>query len=218
MKKTCIAALVLGVASATWAQEPKSELRSPKIAVVDFQRIQNESLPGKALKQQLQTLKNEIDAKVTKIQNDIQKIDTQIKAMQEELQKVGASASPEFVERKQADIVKKQREGEALAQDGRAEVQRDQAKAEQQAQALQNDFQGKIKPTLELVAKEKGLDLLLDSQIALTINANFDISQDVIVKANEQEAARAKTGAAKPAAAAPAAAKPAPAPAATPQP
>ena len=57
------------------------------------------------------------------------------------------------------------------------------------------------------MAKDKGYDLVLDSQVAYTINKDFDITRDVIVKADEAEKA-------KPAAAA---AAPAPAPA-TPKP
>ena len=64
------------------------------------------------------------------------------------------------------------------------------------------------------MAKEKGIDIILNSQVALTINKDFDISQDVIAKA-DAAAARGGGGAAagKPAAAAaPAAPKPAPSP------
>src|SRR5262249_12572846 len=97
------------------------------------------------------------------------------------------------------------------------DLQRMQERAQQQAQALQSEFQVKIKPYVEAVAKEKGIDILLDSQSAMTISKDFDISQDVIVKADDAERGK------KPAAPAAAAAKPAvwpaaPAPSPTPKP
>ena len=100
---------------------------------------------------------------------------------------------------------------------------RDQA--EQRAQGLNNEFQQKIKPHIDAVAKEKGIDIILTSQVALTLNRDFDISRDVITKADAAERA---AQAAKPAAAAPrapaaappagAAAPTAPAPKPTPTP
>ena len=79
-------------------------------------------------------------------------------------------------------------------------------RAQQQAQSINNEFQLKVRPVVEQVAKDKGYDLVLDAQVAYTINKDFDITRDVIVKADEAEKA-------KPAAAA----APAPAPA-TPKP
>ena len=96
-------------------------------------------------------------------------------------------------------------------------------RAQQQAQALNNEFQVKIKPHIDAVAKEKGIDILLDNQVALAVNKDFDISRDVIVKADEAERpqARRRGGAAKPgrrSGRAAAQAAPAPAPAPTPPP
>ena len=73
-----------------------------------------------------------------------------------------------------------------------------QEQAQQRAQALNSEFQIKIKPHIEAVAKEKGIDILLDSQVTLSVSKDFDISQDVIVKADDAERA-AKPAAAKPA-------------------
>ena len=83
------------------------------------------------------------------------------------------------------------------------------------ASALNQEFQTKVKPQIEAVAKEKGFDILLDSQVALTVSPEFDISTEVISRLDSAEPAAA--AAAKPAAAAaPAAAKPAPKPTAKP--
>jgi len=141
-------------------------------------------------------------------------MDAAIKALQDELDKQAAVLSPEAAERKRQDIVKKTRERQAYVEDGQQELQRMRDQAEQRAQGLNNEFQQKIKPHIDAVAREKGLDIILTSQVALTLNRDFDISRDVITKADaaERAAQAAKPAAApKPAASAPSAAAPAPA-------
>jgi Skp family chaperone for outer membrane proteins len=221
MRQTVIAALALGAATSLLAQEPaaaekpKTETRSPKIAVIDMGRISSETLLGKGYAAQLEALKNEIDAEGTKKQNELQKLDTQIKALSDDLEKQSGVLSAEGLDKKKQEITRKTRERQAFLEDGQAELQRMRDRAQQQAQVYNNEFQQKIKPHVEAVAKEKGIDILLDNQVALTVNRAFDLSQEVIVKADDAErAARAKAAAAKPAAAPakPAAASPAPSP------
>jgi pyruvate/2-oxoglutarate dehydrogenase complex dihydrolipoamide acyltransferase (E2) component len=84
-------------------------------------------------------------------------------------------------------------------------------RAQQQAQAINGEFQQKVRPLVEQVAKDKGMDLVLDSQVAYTINKDFDITRDVIAKADEAAKAGASASAA-PAPAPPAAAAKPPAP------
>jgi len=210
MKKTFIAGLVLGAAAqVTLAQEA----RSPKIAVIDMARVSAESLMGKGYAAQLESLQSEITTEGTKKQTELQKLDASIKTLQDELEKQASVLSPEAAEKKRQDIVKRGRERQAFLEDGQADLQRMREAAQQRAQALNNEFQAKIKPHIDAVAKDKGIDIILDAQVALTVNKDFDISRDVIVKADEAD--KAQKGAAGPAAkpAGPAAARPAPPPA-----
>jgi Skp family chaperone for outer membrane proteins len=222
MNKTVIAALALGAAApCLLAQEAaapaKAEAKGPRIAVIDMAWVSSESLLGKGYAAQLEALKGEIDAEGTKKQSELQKLDAGIKAMQEELDKQGSVLSPEAVEKKRQEIVKKTRERQAFLEDGQAELQRMRERAQQQAQALNNEFQVKIKPHIEAVAKEKGIDILLDGQVTLTVNRDYDISRDVIVKADDWEkaakaAASTKAPAPKPVVPAPPKPSPSPAP------
>ena len=210
MKKTFIAGLVLGAAAqVTLAQEA----RSPKIAVIDMARVSAESVMGKGYAAQLESLQSEITTEGTKKQTELQKLDASIKTLQDELEKQASVLSPEAAEKKRQDIVKRGRERQAFLEDGQADLQRMREAAQQRAQALNNEFQAKIKPHIDAVAKDKGIDIILDAQVALTVNKDFDISRDVIVKADEAD--KAQKGAAGPAAkpAGPAAARPAPPPA-----
>jgi Skp family chaperone for outer membrane proteins len=191
------------------AQEPaaspaaaaKGGPRVPRLAVIDMQRISGESLLGKAYQSRIDSLRNEIDSEGTKKQSELQKLDAAIKALTDELEKQGGVLSAEAADRKRQDIVRKGRERQAYLEDGQAELARMRERAQQQAQALNQEFQEKIRPFVEAVAKEEGLDILLDNSVALAVSKDFDITREVIVKADEAEkAARAKGAAAKPAA------------------
>jgi Skp family chaperone for outer membrane proteins len=217
MKKTFIAGLVLGAAAqVTMAQEAKTEARAPKIAIIDMARVSSESLMGKGYATQLEALQSEINSEGTKKQSDLQKLDAAIKTLQEELEKQASVLSPEAAEKKRQEIVRKGRERQAFLEDGQADLTRMREAAQARAQSLNNEFQVKIKPHIDAVAKEKGLDIILDAQVTLTVNKEFDISRDVIVKADDAEKAvkGAAGAAAKPSG--PAAAKPTPVPATKP--
>jgi len=206
MRKTFVAALILAAPLAQ-AQEPKA----PKIAIIDMGRVSAESLLGKGYSAQLEALKNDIDSEANKKQAELAKLDQAIKALQDDLEKQGSVLSPEAADKKRSDIVKKQRDRQAFLEDGQADLQKMRERAQQQAQVLNNEFQVKIKPHIDAVSKEKAIDILFDGQVTLTVNRDYDISRDVIVKADEAEKA-AKTGAAAaPKPAAPAAAAPKPA-------
>jgi len=178
------------------AQEPP---RSPRIAVIDMARVSAESLLGKSYASQLEKLQNDINAEATRKQTDLVKLDAALKALQDELEKQGSVLSPEARDKKQQDIVRKTRERQAFLEDGQAEINRMRERAQQQAQGINGEFQQKVRPLVELVAKEKNLDLVLDSQVAYTINKDFDITRDVIAKADETEKAKPAAAAAPPA-------------------
>jgi Skp family chaperone for outer membrane proteins len=206
MRKTFVAALLLAAPLAQ-AQEPKT----PKIAVIDMGRVSAESLLGKSYSAQLEAIKNEIDSEANKKQAELAKLDQAIKALQDDLEKQGSVLSPEAADKKRGDIVKKQRDRQAFLEDGQADLQKMRERAQQQAQVLNNEFQVKIKPHIDAVSKEKAIDILFDGQVTLTVNRDYDISRDVIVKSDEAEKAGKAAGpAAKPATPAPAAPKPAP--------
>jgi Skp family chaperone for outer membrane proteins len=225
MKKTFLVALGLcasaavALAQTTPAQGARpagGPIGTPKIAVIDMQQISAESVLGKSYASKIEGLENEIKNEGTKKQGELQKMDAAIKALQEELEKQGSVLSPEAADKKRQDITKRQRDRQAFLEDGQADLQRMKERAEAQAQAMNAEFQQKIKPAIDAVAREKGIDILLTSQVAQTMNQAYDISKEIIAKADEAAktagAAAPATPAAKPAGPAPAAPKPAPSP------
>ena len=228
MTKTFVLALAVGAAAA--AQEPAASpapaatrpaagaiTRTPRIAVIDMGLISGQSALGKAYAAKIEALEKQIQAEGTKKQAELSKLDAAIKALQEELEKQGSVLSAEAADKKRQDITRKARERQAYLEDGQQELQRMKERAENEAAGYNNEFQVKIKPHIEAVAKERNIDILLTSQVALTVNREFDISADVIARADaDKTAVAARPAAPRPAAAAPAA--PAPAPAASPSP
>ena len=227
MKKTFVVAPLLLCASAAVllaqapapaapaAGAPRGPIGTPKIAVIDMQQISAESTLGKSYATKIEALENDIKSEGTKKQGELQKMDASIKSLQDELEKQGSVLSPEAADKKRQDIVKRQRDRQAFLEDGQAELQRMKERAEAQAQAMNAEFQQRIKPAIDAVARDKGIDIILTSQVALTLNQNFDISKEVIARADEAAktaAAPAAAPAAKPAGPAPAAPRPAASP------
>lgn len=223
MRKTHLVLLSLALAApAVVAQEaaapaPAKADKALRLAVVNMERIYADSLLGKSYAKKLEELKNEIDAEGQKKQAELNKQDAALKALQEELEKQGGVMSPEALERKTGELKKKQRDRQAFLEDGQADIQRLRERAQQQAQAFENEFGVKIRPHIEAVVKERGLDILLDSRVVVASSKETDVSLDVINRSNDAERAAKPAAAAAPKPAAPApAATPAPAP--TPQP
>jgi len=198
MKKTFLAALgtALAVAGAATAQEAVT--RTAKIAVIDMARVSAESQIGKSYAAQLEKLQNEISEAAARKQTELQAMDEAIRVLQEELQKQGAVLSQEAREKKEREIVQKNRDRQAFFEDGQAEIRRMQERAQQQAQSINNEFQVKVRPIVEQVAQEKGYDLVLDSQVAYTISKDFDLTRDVIAKADQSAAPPPAAPAAQP--------------------
>jgi outer membrane protein len=204
MKKMFLATLALALAGSGLAlAQDAAAGKVARIAVIDMARVSAESQLGKSYATQLEQLQNDINTAAQAKQTELQKMDAAIQALQDELQKQGAVLSQEARDKKQQEIVRKGRERQAFLEDGQAEINRMRERGQQQAQSINNEFQVKIRPVVEEVAREKGYDLVLDSQVAYTISKDYDLTRDVIAKADATIPASA---AAAPAAEPPAAA------------
>jgi len=185
MKKTFMATLAIALAVAGVAAAQEAAVKTAKIAVIDMARVSAESAIGKSYAAQLEKLQSQISEAAAKKQTDLQAMDEAIRKLQEELQKQGAVLSAEARDKKEREIVQKNRDRQAFFEDGQAEIRRMQERAQQQAQSINNEFQVKIRPVVEQVAKDKGYDLVLDAQVAYTISRDFDLTRDVVAKADE---------------------------------
>ena len=154
MKKTFVAGLLVALAFAG-AAAAQEAAKSPRVGIIDMARVSAESLLGKTYASQLEKLQNDITAEATKKQTELAKLDTAIKTLQDELEKQGAVLSQEARDKKQQEIVRLGRQRQGFLEDGQAEINRMRERAQQQAQSINNEFQLKVRPLVEQVAKDK---------------------------------------------------------------
>jgi Skp family chaperone for outer membrane proteins len=167
-----------------------------KIAYVNLQQVANLSVEGKNLTAKVQAL-------MQKKQTEAQAKSKALADAQQKQAQGGALLSDAARAALEKDIERMNVEGQRFQQDAQAEIN-------ELSQQLQNEFQQKLFPILDLVAKEKGIDILLSAADAGMVWAapGLDLTMDAVRKLDE------KSGG-KPAASAPAPA-PAPAPATKP--
>jgi Skp family chaperone for outer membrane proteins len=161
-----------------------------KIAYVNLQQIANLSAEGKGLTAKVQAL-------MQKKQNEAQAKSKALADAQQKLAQGQALMSDAAKAALEKDIERMNVEGQRFQQDAQAEIN-------ELSQQLQNEFQQKLFPILDVVAKEKGIDLLLSAADAGLVWAapGLDLTMDAVKKLDERMGAK------------PAAAAPAPAPAA----
>ena len=154
MKKFFVLAGLLAVAaSPARAQAVGPSGKPVKMGIVDMQRVSQESLLGKGYATKMDQLESEIRSELTKRQNQIAQLEGAIKTLQDDLQKQSTILSADAVEKKQQDIVKKNRDRQALAEDSQADIQRMQQAAQAKAQEFQVEFNTKIQPILQEIGR-----------------------------------------------------------------
>ena len=163
-----------------------------KIAYVNLQQIANLSAEGKGLTAKVQAL-------MQKKQNEAAAKSKALADAQQKAAQSGALMSDTARAALEKDIERMNVEGQRFQQDAQAEIN-------ELSQQLQNEFQQKLFPILDLVAKEKGIDLLLSAADAGMVWAapGLDLTMDAVKKLDEKMGAK------------PTAAAPAPAPATKP--
>jgi outer membrane protein len=196
MTKVLITAAVCAAAAVVVAQSPApsgAARPSPRLGVVDLERISKQSLLGKSYQARLQALGAQLESEQTKKKTELLKRDTEIGTLTADLERQAAALSEEAGEKRRQEIVRKTREREAFVEDGRTELARLQQKAEQQMRELNDDFQERIVPQIQAAGRAQGFDLLLiANQAVITLDETYDISNDIIVKLDDAERAIAK--------------------------
>lgn len=201
IRQTMIMAVIALIPALSDAQETGQAAPMPKIGVVDVERIYADSLLGKSYASKLEVLENNIKAETGKKQAEIEKLNNEISAANEDYQKQKSVLSEDALSEKEQAILNKTRAREALVEDSRRELERMQRSAQQQAQIYMNEFHIKLRPHIEAVTNARGLDLLIDRRVVFHVDAKYDISGDVIARADEHSSgaeAEKTTGAAKP--------------------
>jgi outer membrane protein len=184
-------------------QPPAPFPQGARVAYVNVQAIAQLSADGKAAAARVQALQ-------LKKQKEGEDKAKALQANQQKLQTSGSVMSEAARGQLEKEIERQQRDGERFEQDAQTELNELQ-------QELQQDFQKKLMPVLQQIAKEKGLHALFSAADAGLIwaEAGLDLTLDAVKRLDSAKAGAAPAAAAPPAAAPPAAA-PAPPAAAAP--
>jgi Skp family chaperone for outer membrane proteins len=183
---------VLLVATATLgtAQEPAAGTRpGPRIALIDANRLFAESKLGKSYAAKIDALNEKVRTLQQEKEAGAAQRNAELTTLREEAQKQGVSQSAADGEEKARQIRVKERDLQAFIEDGRAEIESLQQRVQQEAQGLHNEYRGKMRPHIEVVARQKGIDFLIDAAVTLQLSEAYDISKDVIAHADAAELA-----------------------------
>ena len=152
------------------AQPPLPFPAGAKMAYINPQRIFQESGEGKAGLTRVQAL-------IQKKQTEGQDRQKKLAADQQKLQTSGSVMNDAARSQLEKDIEKQQVDGQRFQQDAQAEINELQTE-------VQNEFIKKVSPIIEVVAKEKGLQLVFDLNNAglAYFDPALDLSSEVIKK------------------------------------
>jgi Skp family chaperone for outer membrane proteins len=182
MRTMLIALTLAAAAAAATAQEagrPAGD-GSTRIGVVDLDRVGTESVMGKELAKEIAALETEIQAERAKKQADLKRLDAEIAGLQQELDKQAALLSEDGAEKKRQEIKRKGRDRDAYVEDGRVQLEKMTERAQSRATTISEAFRQKLRPYLVSVARQQGVQVLLDSRNAIAVDGAFDLSTAVI--------------------------------------
>jgi Skp family chaperone for outer membrane proteins len=154
-----------------------------KYAFINIQRIASESTEGKASSSRIEALRAKKAAELTEKNKAVEGL--QAKQRSAVMSEAAAAQVQKDIDKAQVDI-------QRMTQDAQAELQDLQNE-------LQLDFQRKVGPVVEAVAREKGLQLLFsqtDSGLVWA-DAGLDLTAEVIRRLDAASAAAQKPAAPK---------------------
>ena len=162
---------VLAVVGATYAQQVS------KVAIINSQKAFETCAEGKKALAQMQD-------RDTKIKNDIQKLDDAIRLLENKLSTGRLTMTNEALAGIQSDIEKKTTERKRYEEDATRDGQAF-------ANNLINKIRGEMVTVIENLAKERGLDLVLDAMSSgvVTASPTIDVTDEVVRRYDQSKAA-----------------------------
>lgn len=141
---------------------------SPKIGVIDFQRVLAESKKG-------QEAKSKLEAEQEKRAKALEKMQEELRTMQEDLQNQQMLLSEEMQQQKQEQLRQKVRDFQRRQQDYTEEMKRLE-------RAALEEIQTKVQSVVDDYAKENGLDLVIGTAVIAYYSEKVDITDKVIAR------------------------------------
>lgn len=151
--------------------------RAEPIVFVDMQRLIDESIIGKAAK-------NDVEAEARKRQSELLAQQRDLEKVRGELEKQKGVLSPTAFDERSEALVKRQKEFERNAQDFQEELSR-------KSQAAVGRVVKEIQTVVDEYSQSHGFGLVLerDGRSVLYVRPEFDISEQIITILNEKKLA-----------------------------
>jgi Skp family chaperone for outer membrane proteins len=162
---------ILVVAGVSYAQQ------ASKIAIINSQKAFETSVEGKRILGQMQD-------RESKIKTDLQKLDDSIRLLENKLSTGRLTMTNEALQGIQSDIDKKTTERKRYEEDATREAQQFSAN-------LVQKIRSEMVTIIENLAKERGLELVLDviQSGVVTFSPTVDITDEVIRRYDQSKAA-----------------------------
>jgi outer membrane protein len=159
------------------AEAPRPYPEGAKVAFFDVQTVASNSVEGRAATAKLQELEKK---KIAEIQGK----NKQLEDTRAKLQTSGSIMNDQARLSAEKEVDKLTREVQFMQQEAQSE-------RTQLSNELQMEFQRKLAPVLDQVAKEKGLHMLFDFQTsgALWADPGLDLTQEVIKRLDANKGA-----------------------------
>lgn len=169
--KTFLAALglLIGLSGPALAQQGIGEAR---IIIVDFQRVQNESLVGQDYQSQLNSARLSIESKEGELVQDLL-------AEKEELDKQKNIIAQEALQQRARELDQKAQEAEALVK----QLRRDLNVAARQSTL---EIQRVLKPIVVAMMSEKSATIVVDKAVVYHFTGALDVTTEVIDRLNTE--------------------------------
>lgn len=166
--------LLVALAAALFAVQPVFA-EGLKIAVIDVNRILNESEAGKAARKKM-------EARYEELKKNIEKVNEEARTMKEELDKQKILLGKEKVKEREEALAAKVGELRQLTQQGEKEMQSRQGE-------LTREILKMVEGKIDKVVEEEKIDLLLDrSSGVVHATASLDITEKVLTRVNQEKA------------------------------
>jgi outer membrane protein len=149
------------------------------IAVVDGEKVLRDSEPGKKLFADIKALRDKKQQEIESKQNSIQ-------VMNDKLTKEKDILSPDAQDKRKAEIQKAITDAKRFREDSEQEIQ---GRLDNAMEAMQN----RLIPLIEKIGQEKGYSLIVGKQFTIWRDPKFDITDEVIKRFNEAQAAAPQT-------------------------
>ena len=186
-------AVAVMLCGASWAQAQQAgaPAKTPRIAVVDMQRLIGETALGKQYAEQASKAATELRTEGEKRQAALAQLDERLKQQQEMLAKEQAGLSPAVAEQRQQALTKLGRERETYRQDSEDVIGTLQRKVQREQQRIDGELQEKLAVFLQQVTSEMGIDVVLDRRVCPIVNPTYDLTDEVIRRSGSAPASAA---------------------------